>query len=145
MRPQKEQLMTIKIEKSKDKTQVIILSIDGNLDASNFQDVIETAKQASANGAQYLLIDMSGVKFMSSSGIVALHSVALLMDGAEPPDLENGWEAFHALDRNRKNGLQPRVKLLNPQPKVQRSLEITGMTEFFEIHSDLAIAIASFS
>lgn len=137
--------MTIKLEQAQDNTQVTILSIEGDLDASNFEDVINTAKQALAAGAQYLLIDMSKMPFMSSSGLIALHSVALLMRGDEPPDPQYGWGAFHALDRDRESGLQEKVKLLNPQPKIDRSLEITGLKEFFEIHTDLDTAIASFS
>jgi len=136
--------MTIKLEQVQGENQVMILSIEGDLDASNYQEVINTAKQALAEGAQYLLIDMSKIPFMSSSGLIALHSVALLMRGDEPPDPEYGWEAFHTLDRDRESGLQKKVKLLNPQPKIDRSLEITGLKDFFEIHTDLDAAIASF-
>ena len=81
---------------------------------------------------------------MSSSGLVALHSIALLMRGEDTPDPEHGWEAFRTLDRDRDGGVQRHVKLLNPQPQVDRSLEITGLKGFFEIHTDLDTAVASF-
>ncbi len=136
--------MTIKLEQVQGENQVMILSIEGDLDASNYQKVINTAKQALSEGTQYLLIDMSKIPFMSSSGLIALHSVALLMRGDDPPDPEYGWEAFHTLDRDRESGLQKNVKLLNPQPKIDRSLEITGLKDFFEFHTDLDAAIASF-
>ena len=136
--------MTIKLEQAQGNTQVTILSIEEDLDASNYQEVINTAKQALEDGAKYLLIDMSRMLFMSSSGIVALHSIALLMRGEAPPDPEHGWEAFRAIDHDRDSGIQEKVKLLNPQTKVARSLEITGMNTFFEIHTNLDTAIASF-
>ena len=136
--------MTTKLAQAQNNPAVMILSIQGDLDASNYEDVIETAKQAIDQGGQYLLIDMTELKFMSSSGLIALHSIALLMRGDQPPDPEHGWEAFHALERDRESGLQENVKLLNPQPKIDRSLEITGLKEFFEIHTDLDTAIASF-
>ena len=136
--------MTIKLEQVKGNEQIKILGIQGDLDASNYKQAINTAKQAHEEGARFLLIDMSELSFMSSSGLIALHSIALLMRGEELPDLEHGWEAFRALDRDRSAGKQEYVKLLNPQPKIDRSLEITGLKEFFEIHTDLNTAIKSF-
>ena len=82
---------------------------------------------------------------MSSSGLIALHSIALLMRGDEPSDPEYGWEAFRALGRDQGSETQEKVKLLNPHPRVDRSLEISGMKNFFDIHTDLDAAIASFT
>ena len=136
--------MTITIDQGKGKVPVTILGVQGDLDASNYQDVIDSASQAYEDGARDILIDMSGITFMSSSGLVALHSIALLMRGKELPDPEYGWEAFRTLDRDRESGIQEHVKLLNPQPQVDRSLEITGLKKFFEVYTDLDTAIASF-
>jgi len=82
--------------------------------------------------------------YMGSSGLVALHSIALLLRGETPPDPESGWNAFHSIARDRETGAQPYVKLLGLQPKVDRTLEITGMKVFFEIYADRAAALASF-
>lgn len=136
--------MTIKIEQAHGKTQIALVSIRGRLDASNYQEAINTSKQAIEEGAQNLLIDLSKLEFISSSGLIALHSIALLMRGDKPSNLENGWEAFHALDRDRSSGIQERVKLFNPQPKVDRSLGMAGMDDFFETHADIDTAIESF-
>jgi len=137
--------MTVTLEQAKNNSQVSILGIEGDLDASNYQEVIDTARQARDLGAKFLLINMSEMSFMSSSGLVALHSVALLMRGEVPPDPEYGWEAFRSIDRDRDSGTQERVKLVNPNPRVDRSLETTGMKEYFEIHADLDTAISSFA
>ena len=137
--------MNITIDQAEGKVPVTIMRLQGDLDGSNYLDVIDRARELCGAGTQFILLDMSEVPFMASSGLVALHSVALLMRGDEPPDPEYGWEAFHTLDRDRESGFQEQVKLLNPQPRVQRSLEVTGMTEFFVIHNDLDTAIASFS
>lgn len=136
--------MTITIDQAQGKVPVTILGVQGDLDASNYQDVIDSATQAYEAGARNVLFDMSDIKFMSSSGIVALHSIALLMRGKELPDPEYGWEAFRTLDRDRESGIQEHVKLLNPQPHVDRSLELTGLKQFFEIYTDLDTALASF-
>jgi anti-anti-sigma regulatory factor len=136
--------MTITTSQAQGSVPVTILSIQGDLDASNYQQVIAAGQEAYDKGARRLLIDMGDVPFMSSSGLVALHSVALLMQGKEPPDPEYGWAAFHAAGRDVESGQQPYVKLLNPQPRVKRALEMASFDRFFEIHTDREEAIASF-
>jgi anti-anti-sigma regulatory factor len=136
--------MDLTIEQAQGRVPVTILNIDGALDASNYENVIAKAKQLYDAGTRYLLIDMSRLSFMSSSGLVALHSIVLLMRGEQPPGAELGWQAFHAIGHDRDTGIQPHVKLLNPQPKIRQTLEMTSLDEFFEIHSARQAAIDSF-
>jgi anti-anti-sigma regulatory factor len=136
--------MHLTIELAQGYVPVTILGIHGALDASNYEDVIAKAQQLYDTGMRYLLIDMSDMSFMSSSGLVALHSIALLLRGEPSPDPEMGWQAFHAIAHDRDSGSQPHVKLLNPQPKVRQTLELTSMDEFFEIYAEREAAVASF-
>lgn len=136
--------MTISIKKAQGDIPVTILGIEGDLDASNYLDVISAAKDIYDGGGRNLIVDLSSLRFMSSSGLVALHSIALLMRGDETPDLESGWESLHSLDRDKGSGVQEHVKLLNPQSRVDRTLEMTGLKEYFEIFTDLETAILSF-
>ena len=136
--------MSITVRQAQGKVPVTILSIQGDLDASNYLDVIARAQEICEAGAQHVLIDMGGVPYMASSGLVALHSVALLVRGEEPPNPEHGWAAFHAIDRDLDSGTQQRVKLLNPQPRVERVLKMAGFDRFFEVFSDQEAAVASF-
>ena len=139
--------MEMNLEQMQGKVSVTVLRLKGNLDASNFEAVIAKAKEVYDGGGRYLLMDMDGVGFMSSSGLVALHSIALLMRGEQPHDLESGWGVFHAIekDRDSDSGFQPHVKILNPQAGIKRTLEKTGMDAFFEIHTDLQTAVSSFN
>ena len=136
--------MQISVEQVQEKGPLAILSLGGELDHSSFEALIGKAKDLYAAGTRNLLLDLSDLSFMSSSGIVALHSILLLFRGETPPDLESGWEAIHAIDRARGSGSQTNVKILNPQPKVALTLKKTGMTEFLDIHDDLQTALASF-
>ncbi len=136
--------MTISIKKAQGDIPVTILGIEGDLDASNYLDVISAAKDIYDGGGRNLIVDLSSLRFMSSSGLVALHSIALLMRGDETPDLESGWESLLSLDRDKGSGVQEYVKLLNPQSRVDRTLEMTGLKEYFEIYTDLETAILSF-
>jgi len=66
------------------------------------------------------------------------------MRNQEPPNLEYGWQAFHTLGEEREQHIEQFVKLLGPQPKVSRTLQMTGIDAFLEIHTDREVAIASF-
>ncbi len=136
--------MEITVQQRQGRAPVTILQTHGDLDASTYQDLIAKAQQVYEAGARNILIDMSDTEFMGSSGLVALHSIALLLRGKELPDLESGWAAFHAIDRDRDAGLQQHIKLLNPQSQVDRALEMSGLKQFFEVHTDLETAVASF-
>jgi anti-anti-sigma regulatory factor len=136
--------MLLTVESARGRVPVEILAIHGPLDASNFEAVIAKVRELYQNGTRYLLLDMSDVPFMGSSGVVAIHSAALLMRNQEPPNPEHGWQAFHSLDTGGDQKVEQFVKLLGPQPKVSRTLQMTGLDEFVEIHTDREVAIASF-
>lgn len=123
---------------------ITVLRLEGDLDAASFEEVIAQGRVLYGEGTRALLIDMTEVGYMGSSGLVALHSMALIMRGQEPPDPELGWGAFKSLKSDVEVGNQTNLKLLGPQPSVQRALERTGMTEFLEVHSDEQAALDSF-
>lgn len=136
--------MNISVNQAVGRVPVAILSIQGDLDASNYQDLIAQAQQVCAAGTGHILLDLTHTSFISSSGLVALHSIALLLQGERPPDPESGWNAIHAVGRGLGAVAKQHVKLLNPQLKVQQVLVKSGLVEFFEVHTDLATAVASF-
>jgi anti-anti-sigma regulatory factor len=125
--------------------QLAILVLEGELDASNFQDVIETAVRAHAEGIRRLVIDLADLTYMSSSGLVALHTIALRFAGRDAPDPEAGWDAIHSLGLDVGAGERVvEVKLVGPQAAVARVLDRTGMGRYFEIHPDRDAASQSF-
>ncbi len=126
------------------RVPVTVMALHGDLDGSSYQDAIDEAKSLYDRGVRYIILDLSDVPYMSSAGLVALHSIATLLRGEEPPDPEMGWAAFHTVDLDRDKGLQRNLKLLNPQPRVERVLETVGFKSVFEIYTDLQDAAASF-
>lgn len=129
---------------SEGRVPVTILRPYGELDASNYQELIADARKAYDGGARDLLLDMGEVPYMSSSGLVALQSMAALQRGEEPPDPELGWAAFRSIRRDRDAGIQAHFKILNPQPAVARVLETAGFKRFIEIYPDMETALASY-
>ena len=136
--------MNITAEQRAARVPVTILRLQGDLDGSNYLDLVAATKTAQQNGAKYLLLDLTGVPYMSSAGLVALHSAVQLLRGEQPPDPEAGWSALKSVALDTPAGAQQWVKLLNPQPRVTRTLEMSGMNVFFNIFIDEAAALASF-
>lgn len=127
-----------------DKPATIILDLDGELDASNYMDVIDRVRQLYDEGARQLIIDLSDLTFLSSSGLVALHSAAMIMRGENPPGPELGWSAFHAIATDVERGFETCCKLVNPQGRVRKTLDMTGFNAFLEVFDDTDAAVRSF-
>lgn len=128
-----------------DSPKIMILDLDGELDASNYLDVIEHVRQLYRDGTRQLVVDLSNLKFLSSSGLVSLHSAALIMRGEEPPNPELGWSAFHSIASDVEQGFETCCKLVNPQGRVRKTLEMTGFNTFLQIFDDADEAVRSFS
>ncbi len=129
-----------------DPVPVQVMSLSGELDASNYLDVIERVRQLYEGGTRQLVIDLSNVSFLSSSGLVALHSAALVMRGDEPPSPDLGWSAFHAIASDvEQEGFETCCTLVNPQSRVRKSLEMTGFSAFLHIYDDVDAAVQAFA
>jgi anti-anti-sigma factor len=137
--------MNIQIENVQGRVPVAILHLQGDLDGSNYREVIARAQALFDAGARDLIVDLGATPYMSSSGVVALHTIALRFRGAEVPDPEtDGWRALKAVGSAEESGVQQHVKLLNPQPRVAGVLDQVGLKSFFEVFTDQAAAVASF-
>ena len=86
------------------------------------------------------------LRFMASSGLVALHSIVRIMHGEAPDDLEAGWGALHDGRPRRGRRRRPdRGPAVRPRSRaVQRVLDRTGLARLFVIHPDRATALAAF-
>jgi anti-anti-sigma regulatory factor len=123
---------------------VAVIALDGELDGSNFDQVIDAGRAAHAAGARRVVLDLSNVTYMGSSGLVAIHSIALLLAGQEPTSPEDGWQAIHDINQSVGDG-DAGVLLAGPQGSVQRVLDRSGMAELFPVHLDRDSALAAAS
>jgi len=136
--------VNISVDKVTGSVPVTVFRLDGDLDASTYEQLIDAGRKAVDAGAHDILVDLRKVPFMGSSGLVAFHTIALLLAGEEPPDLAGGWDAHHALQRSVEAGMQTQLQVRGPVASVRRALERTGMTRFIPVHEDEAAAIAAF-
>ena len=136
--------MEIKVSQEKGKVPVSVVHIKGDLDASSYLELVNTAQNLYNTGVRSLLLDLSGLAFISSAGLASLHIVTKMFRGEET-NSEDGWSTFKDIDRERENGLQKNVKLLNPSSDVDKVLDTVGFKQFFEVYTSLNEAVQSFS
>jgi anti-anti-sigma regulatory factor len=137
-------MMNVIVSYEHGQVPVTILHIQGSVDGESYKNLIAKAQEVHRAGTRDLLLDLSDVPFISSAGMVALHTITKLMKNLPMPDPNEGWQAFRSIERDHDDGTQAHVKLLNPQPKVENVLETVGFKKFFEIYTNLETAIASF-
>jgi anti-anti-sigma factor len=136
--------MNISVSQAQGSVPVTILKLDGQLDGQNFQELISKAQELHSAGQRDFLLDLSDLTYISSAGLVALHSLALLTRGEELPDVERGWTAYRSMGRSGEAGVQKHVKLLNPRSEIMSVLDMVGFSTVFEIYTDREEAVNSF-
>jgi anti-anti-sigma regulatory factor len=112
------------------------MHLQGGIDASNFVQIVDKAREIYQHPARNLILDLSEVPSISSTGLAAIHQIALMYSGVpntiKHPDLTHNSNA------------RKRVKLLRPQPEVEKALEAAGLKLFFKVFQDLDSALKSF-
>jgi anti-anti-sigma regulatory factor len=126
--------ITVTIQQAREP--VAIMRLQGNIDASNFVQVVDKARELYQNPARNLVIDLSEVPGISTTGLVAIHKIALIYSGIP--------EGQTHPDQTHSSNARKHVKLLNPQPAVDAALTSAGLKLFFKVFHDLENALASF-
>ncbi len=128
--------MNITIDVQQRREPIAIMHLQGDIDASNFVQVVDKAQEIYQNPAHNLILDLSEVSSISTTGLVAIHKIALLYSGV--PE-----EKAHP-DLTHSSLARKRVKLLSPQPAVEKAIETAGLKLFFKTFHDLESALNSF-
>jgi len=136
--------MEIVVSQPQGTTPVIIMQLKGSLDGNTYEKFITETQNLYDAGTRNLLVDMTELTFLSSAGIAALHRIARVFRGEDRTNMEEGWSAIHVMSRDRDSGSQEHIKLLNPNDKIRDVLDMVGFKSFFEIYTDIHLAIASF-
>jgi anti-anti-sigma factor len=136
--------MEISVSKQTGRVDVTMLALNGQLDGQTYQELINRARDLHASGVRDILLDLSNLTYISSAGLVAIHTVALLLRGESITDSEDGWASMKSVKKSADSGMESHLKLLNPGPEVRSVLEMVGFDRAFEIHSDLEAAVKSF-
>jgi anti-anti-sigma factor len=137
--------MQTTMERIEARVPITVMTLTGELDASNYLRLVDDVRPLYGAGVRHLLLDLTDLTFISSSGLVSLYSIEKVMQGQEPPDPEYGWGALHEVGRAVEDGtIQTAVQLCGVQPGVREVIERTGLDRLFRIHPDRATAVAAF-
>ena len=101
---------------------VSILSVKGNLDSNTFIQLMDRADGVLSKGHANLILDLQGVNYLSSGGLVALQTII-----------------------GRAVGAGGKAVLCSVTPRVEQVIEATGLTKVLTSFPDLAAAQASFA
>jgi anti-anti-sigma factor len=134
--------MTIDVERLDGNPQVTVVALTGELDASNYEQVIDVVRTEYEAGSRGLVFDLEELTFMASSGLFAMHSAVRIMRGETPPDPEAGWGALHQMAQDH-DAEASNVRLAAAQEAIARVLDRTGMLRLFALDATRADAIAA--
>lgn len=130
--------MDINITIEQASEAVAVMKLNGDVNASNFMEIVDKAREIYKNPARYLVIDLSNVPSISSTGMVALHKISLIYSGVSQ-DVEEGQNP----DFTHSNKARKFVKLINPQPDVDKELEKAGMKLYFKFFDSIDSVLKS--
>jgi anti-sigma B factor antagonist len=99
-----------------------LVTLKGRVDSTTSPQLSETLDAINKDGRYKIVIDMSGVEFMSSAGFRALLSG----------------------QRNCKRYNRGEIVLASLQVRVNEALELAGFTELFQAFEDVTAAVGHF-
>ncbi len=132
--------MDVDIIQEQGRVPVTIFQLKGDLNAATYEQFQNRAHEAIQGGSRYLLIDLSGVRYISSAGMRALNQIFNWLGADATPEGERALNAGIKAGTFRSHHL----KLLNPTPNVLAALKTAGFDMFLEIHKNRKEAVASF-
>jgi hypothetical protein len=75
---------------------------------------------------------------------MSLHTAALIFAGHSMKSKESGRPISRSVNAQNEKAVRLHVKLLSPQPAVEQTLDVVGLKQFLDIHTDLETAVQSF-
>lgn len=113
-----------------------IMHLKGQIDRSTDDLLLDRARQSFEDGARHLLLDLTEVDMLTSSGLHAIHTIFRLFTPQNDIDLmhNQGGEPYKS----------PYFKMVCPNPQVYYILNITGFVQNILVFNNITDAIKSF-
>jgi anti-sigma B factor antagonist len=99
-----------------------LITIKGRVDSSTAPQMAQALETANESGKYKLVVDMTGLEYMSSAG----------------------FRALLAAQRNSKKYNRGEVVLVNVPDRIREALELAGFTELFKTFDDTLTAVGHF-
>ena len=99
-----------------------LITVKGRVDSATAPQMAQALETANESGKYKLVIDMTGLEYMSSAG----------------------FRALLAAQRNSKKYNRGEVVLVNVPDRIREALELAGFTELFKTFDDTLTAVGHF-
>ena len=132
--------MEITVSQEQGRVLITVLRIKGEINTNTAGEFQAEARKAYDDGAREMLIDLSGVSYITSAGLRVLHEIFSLLRSDSPE------ESDEAVRKGLTDGTfkSPHLKLLSPDKNVTQVLSMAGFDMFLEIYDNRKKAVASF-
>jgi anti-sigma B factor antagonist len=114
--------LQIAVSEAAGEIPVSVLTVSGDLDSKSYAALESRAAELIAAGKDRLVLDLSGISFMGSAGLRAMHGI---------------------VNRLKNAGGSGRLALLKPSDAAARVMKTLGFDQFFDIHGSLDDALAA--
>ena len=121
--------LQIQASKVEGDVDVTVFKLIGEVTSDNYEELQSKAQTEYDSGMRRLLIDFSGVSFMSSAGLRAVHAIYKML-------LKEGETEGEHKSKS--------IKLLNVPEKIMKLVRVTGFHDYMDIFDDYQKAISSF-
>lgn len=113
-----DELATLRV---RERSDIVMAAVEGEIDLSNAPGLLVELSAAVPNGARGLLLDLTGLEFLDSSGVHMLYDVA-----------------------DRLSTRQQRFAVvIEPDAPPRRAIELSGVEPAAWLFGDLASALAA--
>lgn len=130
--------MEITVSNDQGRVPVTVFHLKG--DFTSEQELLSQARQSYQADTRYILLDLDGVPYMSSSGLRTLHQIFDMLRQDTPVQSDQ----YVTKGITTGTFTSPHLKLLKPSNHVMEVLKTAGYDMFLEIYHDYKKAIASF-
>ncbi|MGB0748612.1 MAG: STAS domain-containing protein [Magnetospiraceae bacterium] len=117
--------LTIRVSQSDGSVPITVLHVAGDLDADTYQDLDAKATEATDGGAQNIILDLSGINYMSSAGFRSVHLIYMAVKGSPGPG--------------------PHLRLVCPTESTQRMMKTMGFDTYIPVHKEMREAVDAFA
>jgi anti-anti-sigma factor len=121
--------LQIQVSKEEGNAVVTVFKLAGEVTSDNYEQLQSQAQAEYDGGMRHLLLDFSGVSFMSSAGLRSIHAIYKML-------LKEGETEGEYKSKN--------IKLLNVPEKIMKLIRVTGFHDYMDIFDDYQKAISSF-
>jgi len=130
--------MEISVSEEQGRVPIHVVRVTGAI--TDNRELEQQAQAIFERGGRDILLDLSDVPYMATSGLRALHAIYTLLRSDAPEESDAALKSGIAAGTYQS----PHLKLLNPSAHVLEALRAAGYDMFLEIHTNRKQAIASF-